>query len=476
MKRTLLAIVLTTCLSAQAATFNYHGNLQDAGKPAEGRYDIELTLYSAADGGKVVAGPLTVHEVDVHDGSFSTEVGFPSLGNVPQQAWLGVRVRGAGDSEFATLGARASIGVDAVASSVCPGAWTLDGNAGNAAGSYLGTADNQPLIFKVNGQTAGQITPGKGVSFSQGQSFFGASANGADSFAMGEGTGASGTASFAGGFGAFANQNGTYMWGDSNVGTGGITATTAANQYIVRAGGGVAINGAPFGEEFEFTIRPSRIKSTGSDSSNLFMGGKSTKGGIALMAYPNTAAANNDAAFYLERLDGAGTNAIDMSFTGNGDMYIYANAYKPGGGTWSATSDRRVKQDIAPIENAVDTLLKLRPVSFHYTPEYRAMEGGLADKPYLGFVAQEFADVFPDAVTSTGQHVPGAAKDAKPILALDPNPALITAVAAVQELAVQSQDDEGRVAKLEAENIRLHRQLDALSARLSALENAKKGE
>ncbi|HEX4481429.1 MAG TPA: tail fiber domain-containing protein, partial [Rudaea sp.] len=102
---------------------------------------------------------------------------------------------------------------------------------------------------------------------------------------------------------------------------------------------------------------------------------------------------------------------------------------------------------------------KLRPVNFRYTPEYRAMEGGLADKSYAGFIAQEYADVFPSDVISTSKHVPGADKNDPTILALDPNPALITAVAAVQELATENAD--------------LHHQIDELAARLSKLESRR---
>jgi hypothetical protein len=87
------------------------------------------------------------------------------------------------------------------------------------------------------------------------------------------------------------------------------------------------------------------------------------------------------------------------------------------------------------------------------------MEHHLADRPYLGFIAQEFAEVFPDAVSETGQRVPGAAAGDPSILALDANPALITTVAAVQELA--------------AENAGLRKQLDALAVRLNKLESAQ---
>ncbi|MEO7065123.1 MAG: tail fiber domain-containing protein, partial [Dokdonella sp.] len=134
-------------------------------------------------------------------------------------------------------------------------------------------------------------------------------------------------------------------------------------------------------------------------------------------------------------------------------------ATKPGGGMWSAPSDRRIKQDIEPIHDAVDTLMKLRPVNFHYTPQYRAMEGGLADKSYEGFIAQEYAEVFPSDVISTDKHVPGANKNDPTILELDSSSAVITTVAAVQELAV--------------ENAALRKEVDALTRRLGKLETAK---
>ena len=141
---------------------------------------------------------------------------------------------------------------------------------------------------------------------------------------------------------------------------------------------------------------------------------------------------------------------------------MHANAYKPTAGSWLSSSDARIKSDIRPIESALDTLARVRPVSFHYSPEYRAMKGGLEDKPYLGFIAQEFAEVFPESVIRTEEHVPGASAGEPGILALDPNPALITTVAAVQELA-------------QSKTSALHKQIDELDARLNKLEG-KQGE
>ncbi len=151
---------------APAASFSYHGSLQDAGKPAQGSYDLELTLYSAPVGGKLIGGPLSLFKVPVHGSNFSVEADFGPLTQVTGQAWLGVKVRNAGKGGFAELSTRAEVSTDAA--SVCPGAWTLNGNAGTVPGTgggqnYLGTADNQPLVVAVNGAQAARLAPSADV-------------------------------------------------------------------------------------------------------------------------------------------------------------------------------------------------------------------------------------------------------------------------------------------------------------------------
>ena len=456
----LAAVLMLSAGATQAATFSYHGSLQDAGKPAEGSYDLELTLYSAAEGGKAIAGPLTMYRVPVHEGTFSTEVPFPALAPVPQQAWLGVRLRSAGSSEFASLGARAPVGVDALASAVCPGAWTLSGNAGIPSDSYLGTADNVDLHLKANGSDRiVALAAQNSVSLSGG---YAVSTSGAYSTAISDSYAALGDHSFAGGYSAGTLHDGSFVWGDHPSTPHKIT-DSGPNQFVIQAGGGVGINEAPTSGNLSIGL----AAGDPSDSVDIRLDGiKSWDLGVG-----------SDGSFFL--LNSTDVTFPLQSYVNGGDGIEISNlsvdgaAYKPGGGTWSTSSDRRIKQDIAPIENAVDTLLKLKPVSFRYVPEYRAMERNLADKLYLGFIAQEFAAVFPEAVMSTDKRVPGAPADAVPILALDSNPALITTVAAVQELAVQNADLYRENVELHRENAEVHRQIDALAARLAALEHGR---
>ena len=81
---TILAALTTLHASAaHAASFNYHGSLQDSGKPAEGSYDLELTLFTTASGGRAVGGPLLLYKVPrTRRAGFSVAADFGPLSNV----------------------------------------------------------------------------------------------------------------------------------------------------------------------------------------------------------------------------------------------------------------------------------------------------------------------------------------------------------------------------------------------------------
>ena len=71
------------------------------------------------------------------------------------------------------------------------------------------------------------------------------------------------------------------------------------------------------------------------------------------------------------------------------------------GTAWTNTSDKRIKTNVENIENGLDKILKLRPVSFNYTEDYLKANPELSgSQRYNSFIAQEYEEVFPDAVTS----------------------------------------------------------------------------
>tara|TARA_R100000900_G_scaffold20058_2_gene16428 strand:+ start:273 stop:983 length:711 start_codon:yes stop_codon:yes gene_type:complete len=96
-------------------------------------------------------------------------------------------------------------------------------------------------------------------------------------------------------------------------------------------------------------------------------------------------------------------------------------------------SDETMKDNIQPIEDALATLRQLRPVTFHYKPEYNSSP----ERMHHGFIAQEYQTVLPDATyrdESNGK------------LCIDPIDLIGLLVRANQQL-------ETRIARLEAKQV-----------------------
>lgn len=111
------------------------------------------------------------------------------------------------------------------------------------------------------------------------------------------------------------------------------------------------------------------------------------------------------------------------------DFEVEGTASKSTAGDWLANSDARIKTDIAPAEG-LSLLTKLRPVKFRYTDEYLAMHPEIENRVYYNFIAQEFAQVFPDYVQGSGEYL----SDGSEILQLDSYAANVVAIRAIQEL------------------------------------------
>ena len=121
--------------------------------------------------------------------------------------------------------------------------------------------------------------------------------------------------------------------------------------------------------------------------------------------------------FTIDRYNDAGTytQSVLTINRGNGNITIGSNlglgvatptwslelasnsAAKPGGGSWSTTSDRRVKRNITPYTNGLDFLRQIpSPISYEYNGKGQTPEGLRA----TGFIAQELQTVAPSWVQS----------------------------------------------------------------------------
>ncbi|AVP97433.1 hypothetical protein C7S18_09595 [Ahniella affigens] len=145
MKRIALCIALALSASVQAAPWTYRGTLNDGGLPANGRYDIRLSLLDSA-GAKSLVFPLTFNAVEVKNGAFAIDVDFGT--DLGQFGTLKIKTEVAqGGSGFVALGEPKSFDAKAALGGVC---WDTQGNAGtNPATDFLGTTDNQPIELRA---------------------------------------------------------------------------------------------------------------------------------------------------------------------------------------------------------------------------------------------------------------------------------------------------------------------------------------
>ncbi len=526
MKCIALCIALALSASAQAAPWTYRGTLNDGGAPANGRYDIRLSLLDAS-GAKSLAYPLTFNGVDVKDGAFAIDVDFGT--DLTQFGALKLKTEVAqGGSGFVALGEPKAFDAKAALGSVC---WDTAGNAGtNPATDFIGTTDSQSLNLRSNNNRVAMLRSSTGsfgktteveISGSASASGVGAVAiggaeyypnpdtganvafgafstviggarnrtgeefafvaggnnNGAPGYgafvAGGLGNCAGGDRSWAGGFNARVRYDGTGSWlgssgcnetstsSDSNGDEGTFIwadsqsaefESTGPNQFLVRADGGVGINGTPavaglemnvFGTtpfdgfvEFALIPKPSLNGNTG-ERIEFGVG----KGGTG----------TNDADLRIAHRN----NGIDffehLSIDGDGSVIVRSNPANlgqgvqllVGAGAWSTLSDRHLKTDVQAVDARalLDRLVAMPVQQWRYIGQPGAVQ-------HIGPMAQDFAAAF------------GVGENDTTISTVDADGVALAAI-------------QGLNAKLEAENATLKSQLSALADRLARLEAAQ---
>ena len=94
-KRIISCIVTSTAmcaLSVHAEPFVFQGQLNDAGFPATGLYDLEFVLYGVDIGGAQIGPTVTLEDQDVSQGNFLVELDFGDVFDGATR-WIEVSVR-----------------------------------------------------------------------------------------------------------------------------------------------------------------------------------------------------------------------------------------------------------------------------------------------------------------------------------------------------------------------------------------------
>ncbi len=240
--------------AALGTAITYQGRLLEGGSPADGLYDFEFRLFDAATGGSQIGSTDTLEDVTVDNGLFTVKLDFGSDVFTGESRWLEIAVRPDGPDPFTPLSPRQEL-TPAPAALSLPGLWTQqNATSPNLIGGYFGNTVAAGVIGATicgggDSSYPNQVTDDYGtVGGGQGNSAsnwstvgggYGNTASGRISTIPGGWENeASGRFSFAAGRRAKALHQGTFVWADS---IDADFASSAANQFLVRAGGGVKL-------------------------------------------------------------------------------------------------------------------------------------------------------------------------------------------------------------------------------------------
>ena len=125
--------------------------------------------------------------------------------------------------------------------------------------------------------------------------------------------------------------------------------------------------------------------------------------------------------FGIENTFGASNNEF-LRIDRNGRVW------KQNGGSFeSLTSDRRVKKNIEPFSFGLSYLMKFNPSKYEYNGKAGTIEG----KEYVGLIAQEVQEIFPEMV---GKRAVKLENDSIELLTLDTSPLIYIAINSIKEI------------------------------------------
>jgi len=143
---------------------------------------------------------------------------------------------------------------------------------------------------------------------------------------------------------------------------------------------------------------------------------------------------------------------------------VNGTAAKPGGGLWTASSDRRLKQDIHSYTEGLATILKINPVRFRYNEK----SGYNTQTEYVGVIAQEMQDVAPYMVSEVSRKSKEGTAD-ESYLCVDNSAMIYMLINAVKEQQAEIQGLRSKNTKIQSANDSLEKRLQLLESKVSAL-------
>jgi hypothetical protein len=172
--------------------------------------------------------------------------------------------------------------------------------------------------------------------------------------------------------------------------------------------------------------------------------------GASLLSLPggSQAGPSYTASFYK---NAAGNLAINNNVD---SVTTYAELHD--NGTWTASSDLRLKADIEPLCGLLDAALELRPVSYYLDRQ----DFDHDPRRHIGFIGQEVEPLLPSLVYGSGEEM----------RTLDYSGMSVVAIGAIQEQQRLIGEQRDRIRKLESDGATQDARIAGLANRLERLE------
>jgi Chaperone of endosialidase len=182
------------------------------------------------------------------------------------------------------------------------------------------------------------------------------------------------------------------------------------------------------------------------DASGYFIIGNVTGSNIVMDNNEIIARADGvESELYLNAEGGA---VVINSVIGSTTHALYCNgtAAKPGGGSWTATSDARLKENVQPYGEGLTEVMQIEPVTYHYIEA----TGHDTRVEHVGVIAQQLQRVSPAMVSENPMELIDGTTNT--YLSVDPSAFTYMLINAIKEQQQQIDALNERIRQLEKEN------------------------
>jgi hypothetical protein len=213
--------------------------------------------------------------------------------------------------------------------------------------------------------------------------------------------------------------------------------------YLNPEGGKVGINTAGSTVQANLHVKGGSDAELNVDASGYFILGD--VGGSNIVMDNNEIICRNNGLeneLYLQA-EGGGV-VINSATSTTYSLLVNGTAAKPGGGSWTATSDARLKENVEPYSAGLKEVMKIEPVTYHYIEN----TGHDTRVEHVGVIAQEIQKIAPDMVTEVEMELSDGTKG--DYLSVDPSAFTYMLINAIQELKKENEELKARIIAIEA--------------------------